>query len=579
MRTAPRHPRSWNGPGQWLTLAGNRRGVASVAHVTHRPSLPPPSTPSRRHSVGANDAVMVGCNGHAIGVRVLHGVGRVEAHCVTSVDRLLVTSTTAPPSSPPSVPGVREHEGASPTRRSPQPTCLNLWSTTTGSLQARFSAGGTLVAVTACQRAPRGGCSLHQSGDAPSHHVTRPSRGAPGARGQTAVGAGDGVVVTAGRDGTVQTWCPTTGTPLGRLTIVDARLADMKRSAADHPTVVLTPHPPPDDPALYMPQPPPHSPATTTSTTTKKSSAPGGVSCGTPPTQAHVRHGWGVNNTLRKRLSPARLLVMTAVLPPTTPRHCTHTPCAAPRRSLRCCGRQHLVGVGGADGALHVLSVAPDGSVSEVATQSGHTDWVSVLEATPDGMLFSGSHDGTVRSWRVDTTTCAATTTTTRHRTHATHAPTTGHGHTSPHTPVRLVCAGTYGTNGNGRWGVSMGGGRGQIVSVGVGDVYVLAGTQGGDVRVWHRHSTKTREEGRQCSPARHGGTTVLRGHTQRVGSVCFLEGAPHRGVSSSADGTVRVWNLATKRCTHVCDGPFGHAGEVSSVVSLAEGVLISTSM
>ncbi|QDT14997.1 caspase family protein [Alienimonas californiensis] len=64
----------------------------------------------------------------------------------------------------------------------------------------------------------------------------------------------------------------------------------------------------------------------------------------------------------------------------------------------------------------------------------------------------------------------------------------------------------------------------------------------------------------------------TLEGHDRPVAAVAVLPDG-WRAVSASADGTLKVWNLATRTCDRTLGGDQGHGGKVSAVAVTPDGL------
>lgn len=218
------------------------------------------------------------------------------------------------------------------------------------------------------------------------------------------------------------------------------------------------------------------------------------------------------------------------------------------------------VTVAGTDGAVRVYEVGANGGLKLSCLGEGHTDWVVVLVSF-GGEVYSASHDGAARAWSYDGTRPVAD------------------GHECQH----VRCERVYGTDGNGRVGVSMSGGGGALTAMAVSGEFVVTGARDGLCRVFDRASAATLHN--------------LAGHSDEVVAVVIMVaddvargtcgGSCSNGskcgprsvrvATASQDTTVRVWDLLTGVCQHVCAGPYGHTRQVSTL-TVADNRLITSS-
>ena len=144
---------------------------------------------------------------------------------------------------------------------------------------------------------------------------------------------------------------------------------------------------------------------------------------------------------------------------------------------------------------------------------AGHTDTVSSVGFNYDGTLaLTGSYDGTIRIWNVDT----------------------GELVIVLDGPEDIEFA---------EWHY-----RGNAV---------VAGSKDGTIWMWLTHNG-------QCVQvfAGHDGGVVCGCYTRDGTTVC----------SGGEDGTVRLWAPLTGKCKHVFEGHFGHEGPVTCIASGGEG-------
>jgi len=188
------------------------------------------------------------------------------------------------------------------------------------------------------------------------------------------------------------------------------------------------------------------------------------------------------------------------------------------------------------DDGANVLTASDDGTVklwdaatgNVVRTFTGHTGAVNRAVFSPDGsFVLSASSDGTARLWDRET----------------------------------------------GKKLVQYEGHEEAVLAAHFSDDSQFIVTAGADdtARVWDRESGKPLPTGEDNE--RPG---VLSGHTARVTSAAFSPGDnPTRVVTSSEDGTVKLWELASQKEILTLDG---HTREVTSVAFSPDGSSVLTS-
>lgn len=163
------------------------------------------------------------------------------------------------------------------------------------------------------------------------------------------------------------------------------------------------------------------------------------------------------------------------------------------------------------------------------STLPGHTDSVLVVAFSPDGsMLASGSGDRTVRLWELDTQTPLATC--------------VGHTHW-------VLCL---------AWAPD-------------GTRMLASGAHDHTVRVWRAEASQDQKEAK----------VVLKGHKNWVTAVAWQPlhrtggGGCRRLVSSSKDGTAKIWDVRTGGCVATLSG---HTASVTCVKWGGEGLIYTAS-
>ncbi|MQM04488.1 hypothetical protein Taro_037287 [Colocasia esculenta] len=187
------------------------------------------------------------------------------------------------------------------------------------------------------------------------------------------------------------------------------------------------------------------------------------------------------------------------------------------------------------DGSIKVWSVK---EMKCVETVEAHDGSVSALAFGPDGVVFSGSDDCTVKIWLRSAV---------EKRSHRLLLEVSCQG-----SPVTCIAVSAEGT------------GVGGSNELEIGEGYILyAGCSDGNVRYW-----KKGEEAGGIAMAYLG---CLRGHSHEVLCLAAVEKLL---VSGSADASVRVWRrsgdgLAAHECTAVL---CGHIGPVKALAATVEG-------
>mmetsp|Transcript_25828 Transcript_25828/g.24661 ORF Transcript_25828/g.24661 Transcript_25828/m.24661 type:complete len:508 (-) Transcript_25828:243-1766(-) len=173
---------------------------------------------------------------------------------------------------------------------------------------------------------------------------------------------------------------------------------------------------------------------------------------------------------------------------------------------------------GGGDDKSFIWQYSDSGEIEHALELTGHTDTVSSVGFNYDGTLaLTGSYDGTVRIWKVET----------------------GEAVVSLDGPEDIEFA---------EWHP-----RGNAV---------VAGSKDGTVWMWLVHNG-------QC-------VQVFAGHDGGVTCGCFTKDG-NTVCSGGEDGTVRVWAPKTGKCKHVFEGHTGHEGMVTCMAGSNDGDLIIT--
>jgi angio-associated migratory cell protein len=144
---------------------------------------------------------------------------------------------------------------------------------------------------------------------------------------------------------------------------------------------------------------------------------------------------------------------------------------------------------------------------------TGHSDTVSSVGFNYDGTLaLTGSYDGTIRIWNVETG------------------------------ELKIVLDGPEDIE-FAEWHV-----KGNAV---------VAGSKDGTIWMWLTHNG-------QC-------VQVFAGHDGGVACGCYSKDGT-TVCSGGEDGTIRLWAPLTGKCKHVFEGHFGHEGPVTCIASGGEG-------
>ncbi len=215
-----------------------------------------------------------------------------------------------------------------------------------------------------------------------------------------------------------------------------------------------------------------------------------------------------------------------------------------------------MLASGSGDGTVKLWDVDTE---TNIATLEGHTAWVtSVAFSPPDGtILASGADDRTVQLWDVATETNTATL----------------EGHTSWVTSVAFSPDGTMLASGSGDgtvqlWDVAtetniatLEGHTGPVRSVAFSSpdgTMLASGADDRTVQLW--------------DVATETNTATLEGHTERVLSVAFLPDGTMIA-SGAADRTIKLWDVATETNIATLEG---HTGPVQSVAFSPDGTMIA---
>jgi WD40 repeat protein len=188
--------------------------------------------------------------------------------------------------------------------------------------------------------------------------------------------------------------------------------------------------------------------------------------------------------------------------------------------------------------------------LTEIDTLTGHNNWVASL-VVHDGRLISGSSDGLIKVWDINTGRCINTI--------------TGHSNSATSLVVhdgRLISG--SGDNTIKVWDINTGrcintitGHNYFVSSLVVHDGRLISGSGDNTVKMWDINTGR-------CS-------NTIRGHNDWVRSLVAHGG---RLISGSYDRTIKVWDINTGRCINTIRG---HNDVVNSLV-VHEGRLVSGS-
>ena len=190
-----------------------------------------------------------------------------------------------------------------------------------------------------------------------------------------------------------------------------------------------------------------------------------------------------------------------------------------------------------------------------VRTLSGHGGWVSAVALTGDGRVVSGSYDGTVKVWDLDSGQEQRTLSGHGEWVHA--LALTGDG--------RVVCASDDGTvkvwnlNSGQEQRTLLGDGGVLLALALTGDGRVVTGSSDGTVKVWNLDSGQEQR--------------TLSGHGGVVWALALT--GDGRVVSASDDGTVKVWDLDSGHEERTLSG---HGGGVWALALTGDGRVVSGS-